>query len=156
MRKPLIAAICAGLALGGCDSFGSSGFGLSSLNPFNWFGSSQETALVLPSEKPADLRLLVASVTSLTLERMQGGVIVRATGLPPTQGFWDAQLVARPVEGGKIIYDFRVFPPISVAPVSTPQSREVTVAAFLSDIKLANISQITVQGESNARSTRRR
>ncbi len=156
MRKPLIAALFTSLVLGGCSSFGSSGIGSSKLNPFNWFGGSEETAAVSPLEKPADSRLLVTSVTSLTLERMPGGVIVRATGLPPTQGYWDAQLVARPVTDGSIVYDFRVFPPVGAAAVSTPQSREVTVASFLSDIRLATISRITVQGENNARSTRRR
>lgn len=156
MKKPLIAAICTSFALGGCGTFGSAGFGSASLNPFNWFGSSQETLAPSPLDKPVDQRLLVASVTDLTLERMQGGVIVRATGLPPTQGYWDAQLVARPVTDGTITYDFRVFPPVGAAAVSTTQSREVTVASFLSDIQLENIREISVQGEGNARSTRRR
>jgi hypothetical protein len=152
MKKPLIAAICATLVLGACGSIGSS-----RLNPFNWFGSSQE--VVLPSlilEAPADPRSLVASVTELTLERLQGGVIVRATGLPQTQGFWDAELVALPAEGGRLVYDFRVFPPTEVSDASTPQSREITVAAFLTNFQLEGISDITVQGAANARSSRRR
>lgn len=154
MRKPLIAAICASLALGGCGSFGS--MSSSKLNPFNWFGSSEETAQISPLAEPVDERLLVASVSGLTLERMTGGVIIRATGLPPTQGFWDAELVARPVEDGTIVFDFRVFPPLAASAVSTTQSREIEVATFMSDIKLDGIRQITVQGENNARSSRRR
>ncbi|RUS60546.1 hypothetical protein EGN72_08155 [Pseudorhodobacter sp. E13] len=151
MNKPLIAALCATLALGACSTIGKS-----RLNPFNWFGGSEETVAVLsPTERPADPRLLVSQVTEMQLERMPGGVIIRATGLPPTQGYWDAELVARPVEDGKIVYDFRVFPPLGGAAVSTPQSREVTVAAFLSNIKLDSIRQITVQGETNARTSRR-
>jgi hypothetical protein len=125
------------------------------MNPFNWFGKSEQTTVVPPTEKAADPRLLVSQITDLKLEKMPGGVIVRATGLPPTQGFWDAELVARPVEDGKIIYDFRVFEPITPQNTSTTQSREVVVAAYLSNIKLDQIREITVQGAQNARTSRR-
>lgn len=150
MNTPLVAALCATLALGACSTVSNS-----RLNPFNWFGGSEEAAVVSPLDKPADKRMLVAQVVDMTLEKMPGGVIIRATGLPPTQGYWEADLVARPVEDGVIIYDFRVFPPVDVADISTQQSREVTVATFLSDIKLEQIRQITVQGEANARTSRR-
>ncbi|MGB3280468.1 MAG: hypothetical protein WBA92_14870 [Pseudorhodobacter sp.] len=149
MNKPLVVALCTTMALGACSAISGS-----RLNPFNWFGGSEET-VAAPLEKPADKRLLVAQVTDMKLDRMPGGVIIRATGLPPTQGFWEAELVARPVEDGKIIYDFRVFPPLTPQSVSTPQSREVTVATFLSNIKLDAIRQITVQGAANARTSRR-
>jgi hypothetical protein len=150
MKTPLVTMLCATLALGACSTIGGS-----RLNPFNWFGGSEEVAVAAPQERPADPRLLIAQVTDMQLERMPGGVIIRATGLPPTQGFWQAELVARPVEDGTIIYDFRVFPPIGGTAISTPQSREITAAAFLSNIKLNDIRQITVQGEANARSSRR-
>ncbi len=151
MNKPLIAALCATLALGACSTIGQS-----RLNPLNWFGGSEETVVAYtPEGKPADPRALVSQVIDMQLEKMPGGVIIRATGLPPTQGYWEAELVAQPVEDGKIVYDFRVFPPIAPADVSTQQSREVTVAAFLSNIKLESIRQITVQGASNARTSRR-
>ena len=149
MNTPLVATLCATLALGACSTIGGS-----RLNPFNWFGGSEET-VVLVAEKPADKRLLVTQVTDLTLEKMPGGVIVRATGLPPTQGYWEAELVARPIEDGTIIYDFRVFPPITAQIASTTRSREVTVAAYLSNVKLDSIRQITVQGSVSARTTRR-
>lgn len=150
MKTPLVATLCATLALGACSTISNS-----RLNPFNWFGGSEEAAVASPLERPADPRLLVAQVIDMQLEKMPGGVIVRATGLPPTQGFWDAELVARPVEDGAIIYDFRIFPPLESSAVSTQQSREVIVATFLSNIKLEGIRQITVQGESNARTSRR-
>jgi hypothetical protein len=150
MNTPLVAALCATFALGACSTISNS-----RLNPFNWFGGSEEVAVTSPLQKRADPRLLVAQVTDMQLERMPGGVIIRAIGLPPTQGFWDAELLARPVEDGTIIYDFRIFPPTDRTATSTPQSREVTVAAFLSDIKLEGIRQITVQGETNARTSRR-
>jgi hypothetical protein len=150
MNTPLITALCASLALGACGTISNS-----RINPFNWFGGSEEVAMVTDTGKPVDRRQLVAQVTNLTLEKMPGGVIVRATGLPPAQGFWDAELVARPVEDGKLTYDFRVFPPVGRTNVSTPRSREVTVATYISDIKLAGVRDITVQGETNARASRR-
>ncbi|WP_022704778.1 hypothetical protein [Pseudorhodobacter ferrugineus] len=149
MNTPLVATLCATLALGACSSISNS-----RLNPFNWFGGSEETVTLLV-EAPQDSRLLVSQVTDLTLERMPGGVIIRATGLPPTQGYWEAELVARPVDDGQITFDFRVFPPITAQISSTPQSREVTVATYLSNIKLDSIRQITVQGANNARTSRR-
>lgn len=149
MNTPLVAALCATMALGACSTISNS-----RLNPFNWFGGSEETAVV-EVVKPADKRLLVSQVTTLKLEKMPGGVIIRAVGLPPTQGYWEAELVARPVEDGVIIYDFRIFPPITAQISSTPQSREVTVGAYLSDVKLDAIRQITVQGANNALTSRR-
>jgi hypothetical protein len=150
MNKTLVTALCATMALGACSSIGQS-----RLNPFNWFGRSQEVRVVAPTVAANDTRALVTQVTDLTLEKMPGGVIIRATGLPPTQGFWQAELVARPFEDGKIIYDFRVFPPVTPQAASTTQSREIIVATYLSNIKLGSIREITVQGASNARSSRR-
>ncbi len=152
MTKPLLAAIPLVLVLAAC------GGGFSArLNPLNWFGGSEEVqATTLVSDTVAqDPRPLVQQVTFLAVEPMQGGAIVRATGLPPTQGYWNAELVARPVEDGVLVYDFRLVPPPAPAAVSTQQSREVQVAAFVSNFKLDGISQITVQAASNARSSRR-
>jgi hypothetical protein len=153
MKKPLIGAICATMLLASCGAVSNS-----RLNPFNWFGNSPEGAVVVVSGETGEIvdqRPLVATVTEMAIEQMPGGVIIRATGLPPTQGHWDAELVARPVEDGVLVYDFRLVPPPSPASVSTPQSREVIVASFLSTIKLEGVRQITVQGASNARTSRR-
>ena len=151
MRLPLTAVLVATLALSAC------GFGQSRLNPLNWFGRSQPADQVaLITTAPADPRPLVAQVLTMTIEPFPGGALVRATGLPPTQGFWDAELVALPVdESGTLVLEFHIFPPITQAGVVNQQSREVTVAYSLSDIKLSGISQIIVQGASNARSSRR-
>lgn len=153
MRTPLLAALAITMTLAGCGTVRES-----RLNPFNWFGGSEETAPqpALPGA-PVDRRILVENVVAMAVERMPGGVIVRATGMPPTQGYWDAELVARPVEGGQIVYDFRVFPPITGAAVSTPQSRVIEVATFLSDFRMESegIRQISVQGATNARTSRR-
>ena len=152
MRLPLIAALTLALALPACG-----GFRDSRLNPLNWFGRAQETEQVaLTEEQKADPRLLVERVVSLNVEALPTGVIVRAKGLPPTQGWWSAELVERPVdENGVLVYDFRVFPPLIDTPEGTPRSREITVAASLSTVALDPIREIVVQGATNALSSRR-
>lgn len=151
MRKPLLAIMALALTISACGRIAES-----RLNPFNWFGRSERVATTATQTGiSADGRQLVDQVITLSLDRTPGGGILRATGLPPTQGFWDAELVARPVEDGALVYDFRVFPPPGGAAVSTQRSREVVVATFIPDTRLAGLRQITVQGARSALSTRR-
>jgi len=67
--------------------------------------------------------------------------------------FWDAELVAEndgePVDG-VLTYRFVVSEPQGARRVSTPQSREVTAAAFVTNRKLDDISKIVVQGLRNS------
>lgn len=129
----------------------------SRLNPFNWFGGARRRERVEATPVEAgDPRPLVAEVVTLDVEPYSGGAIVRAKGIPPTQGWWDAELVARPVdEDGVLVFDFRVFPPVTQTPQGTPMSREITVATSLSAVKLDQIGEIVVQGANNALSSRR-
>ena len=151
MKKPLLAALSVVLLVTACGTVRES-----RLNPFNWFGRSTETAqpLLALSEK-VDRRPLVEQVVSMNIEAMPGGAIVRATGLPPTQGFWSGELVADPVDNGTLTLRFVIVPPAETTRVSTQQSREVVVAIFLSTQKLVGIRQITVVGARNARTSRR-
>lgn len=152
MRLPLTIALTAVMTLTSCGAIRESRF-----NPLNWFGRSQEAQVdeFGPAEQQ-DARPLVAQVLGMTIEQTPYGAIVRATGISPMQGYYDAELVARPVdENGVLVYDFRIMPPPFQKPVGTPRTREVTVAAHLSNIKLAEITQIVVQGAENARSARR-
>lgn len=158
MRMPatIFLALTVALSAAGCDRVRDS-----KLNPFNWFGQSEEAPAVIPetaSGIPSDPRSLVAQVVTLEVATAPGGAIVRANGLPPTQGWWDAELVAEnggePVDG-VMTYRFVVAQPIGAKPASTPQSREVTAAAFLSNIDLASISRIVVTGATNSRSSSR-
>ena len=150
LTTPLTLVLCAGLALASCASVRNS-----RLNPFNLFGRSTSTTSIAKPRTLAEQRLLVAQVTDLVIEPSPGGVIVRATGLPPTQGYWEAELVPGEVTDGTIAYDFRVFPPVTRKIVSSPRSREIEAAAYLSNAKLAKITEITVQGAANARTSRR-
>ena len=146
MIRP-IAALSLAVLLAGCG-----GFRDSRMNPFNWFGSSAPVEKVALPEKPADRRALIQAVTDARIEQLPTGALLRATGLPPTQGWWDAELVALPVNAdGVLVVEFRIFPPIAAADVNTPRSREVVAALHLSHVKLRDVRQIVVQGESNAR-----
>ncbi|MBK1635108.1 hypothetical protein [Rhodovulum adriaticum] len=155
MRAPLVILLSASLGLAACSTVKDS-----RLNPFNWFGNSQETRVrtAPASEQPAkaDPRQLVAEITALTIERIPGGAILRATGLPPRQGYWNAALVPVPDEReGLRVYDLRAEAPTGQTPVGQPQSRAIDVALYLSDQDLAPIRQIVVRGAQNQRSTRR-
>jgi hypothetical protein len=132
------------------------GFRDSRLNPLNWFGRSEERETTALPAAPEDPRGLVGQVVSMQVEEIPTGAIVRATGITPTQGWWDAELVAQPLtEDGVLVLDFRIFPPIERTDVNTPQSREVTVALSLSRIALEPVREIVVQGRENARAARR-
>lgn len=150
MRRPLLLGLALLLTLGACGT---------RLNPFNWFRGSEPVQVAQVKQddhaKPGEKRPLVAQLISLKVEPAKGGAIVQAVGLPPTQGFWDAELVARPVENGHITYDFRASPPVGAAAVSTQQSREISVAAFITAFKLEEIREITVVAAGNALSSRR-
>ncbi len=159
MKKPLLAALMLTVALGAC------GFRQSRLNPFNWFGTSQQQAAPAQYDPVTGQKIvpqatvgMVAEVIDLVVERRPGGALVRATGLPPTQGWWNAALKAenggKPVKG-VLTFRFEIAPPPGQTPASTPQSREVTVATYLSDAQLDGVSQITVTGTQNARTSRR-
>lgn len=152
MRLPLMTALVALTLLGGCGAIRES-----RVNPFNWFGGSQRAERqALGSAVKTDARPLVADVVSMVVEPYPGGAIVRATGVPPTQGWWDAELVARPLdENGVLVYDFRVFPPLEGAPAGQPRTREVTVGANITAYRLQLVTEIVVQGSENARSSRR-
>ncbi len=151
--RSIAAALSILLLLSACGAVRDSRF-----NPFNWFGGAEERRVaVVVEEAPADPRPLVAEVRNLAVERIPGGAIIRAMGLPPTQGYWDAELVRITPEGtaGTLVYEFRVFPPPAPARRSTERSREVVVGRYVSDQDLAGIRSITVIGAQNRRIVRR-
>lgn len=148
--RPVLAASLI-VALAGCG-----GLRDSKLNPFNWFKRSDTRTMVEVPGDPAESRPLVETVLDLVVEPIPGGAIVRARGLPPTQGWWDAELVPVPQEDmGVLVYEFRLMPPDRATDANVPRSREVDVAIYVSDIKLEFVNEIIVQGATNARSANR-
>ena len=151
MKLPITAVLVLAMGLGGC-----AGFSTSRYNPANWFGKSQPDVVTTLYVPPDDPRILVAQVTLLKVEPYPGGAIVRATGLPPTEGYWHAELVPQPVDDkGRLVYEFRISPAVADATTGTPYTRQITVAASVSTIKLQGVSSIVVQGATNALSSRR-
>ncbi|SOC10481.1 hypothetical protein [Rhodobacter maris] len=153
---PLPLLLATSLALTGCGW----------MNPFNWF-RHQEVAQTLapPGGYPDienDKRRLIADVVGLEVKPSQGGAIVAATGLPPTQGWWGTALLAEndgePVEGEMRYRFVAVWPePGSLAAqrVGTPNSREVTATAYINSVKLARVKRIVVIGATNQRAISR-
>jgi hypothetical protein len=150
LARPVLAVtLCAVLA--GCGGFRDSW-----LNPFNWFGRSEPRETIAVAAEAEDPRPLVEAVLSMSVEPMPGGAIVRARGETPTQGWWAAELVPMDIDdAGVLVYEFRLEPPPRATDVNTPQSRQVDVAIFISDVRLERVSEIVVQGSTNARSARR-
>lgn len=130
------------------------------LNPFNWFGSdeNEETVEDVTVVESREVRPLIAEVTSVVLEETPGGVIIRATGLPPEQGWHNAALVSetrgRPVNG-ILTFAFRAVPPAEPMRASTVQSREIVVGRFVSNITLNEVREIRIVAEQNSRVSRR-
>lgn len=152
MKTSILTVLAISLVLSSCGRIAESRF-----NPFNWFGRDRsEPVQVEATQATADGRLLVQQVTELAVDQTPGGAIIRAVGLPPTQGFWDAELVRVETEDTSLaVYDFRVLPPLEQRRQSTQQSREIIAGAALSNRELARIRGIIVRGRSNQRTVSR-
>lgn len=151
----------------------------SRLNPFNWFGRSQEVPVqqvegevnpLIPRRsglfgnarqqfQNQDLTTPIATVSDLTVERVPGGAIVRATGLDELQGAFNVVLVPETEEevpvDGVLSYTLERQRPAGPRPVGPPQTREVVVARKLTDQQLRGVRTIRVQSAQNARAVRR-
>ena len=153
MAKTFTLVLAVTVLLTGCGRLSESRF-----NPFNWFGRDEPVETVIPgSELERDPRPMVEQVSSLTLEKTPGGAILRAVGLPPTQGYWDAALLldeTRSVDG-RLVYQFRLQRPGTQQRTATEPSREVLTAVFLTDQTLAGVREIQVLGVTGSRAVRR-
>jgi hypothetical protein len=157
MTRPmnrLIAALILVSFVGACGAARQS-----RLNPFNWFGKDRnEEVSVSDTGQVIDPRGLVTQVVKLKVDRLPGGAIVHAIGLPTTQGHWEAELV--PLNGefpdkGVLSYEFRLIPPLAPAVPGTKISREVVVAHFISDQTLVGVRRIQIIAQENRRTVKR-
>lgn len=150
MTPRILVALLVVLGLSACGS---------RLNPFNWFGNDREDRIAVeePAAVPTDGRQLVTEIASLDVDPNPGGAIIRAVGLPPRQGYWEADLVEVSRDSGELVFEFRIREPADPATrVGPPRSREIYAATVLSRQDLAGIRSITVIGQQNRRSVRRR
>ncbi|MBJ3763964.1 hypothetical protein ILP92_14525 [Maribius pontilimi] len=130
--------------------------GESRLNPLNWGSRSTNADAMLSEGTRADPRPLIGQIDTLTASPTQGGAILRATGIAATQGYFVGDLVAVPTDDPRVLaFEFRAFPPLEPKPVSTPRSREVTVARFLTSRELTGVNELRVSAAQNARAVRR-
>lgn len=145
-----------------CLALSACGNGGSSLNPLTWFQSSgPEKVALIPEggfEDRSDQRFLVAQVTSLTSMKTPNGIILKATGLPPRLGYWDASMV--PLNGGDpvdgvLTFEFRISEPQYRTNDGAPQQREIYVGKFLSERALREVKTLRVVAAGNTRSLRR-
>lgn len=161
LSAPLALSLALAVALSGCG-----GWRESRINPKNWFGKAEEAQTLAPKEGypevANDPRELVAQITSLEVKATQGGAIVMAEGITPTQGWWGADLLAendgKPVDG-VVTYRFVIAWPDPGSAASqrvlTPQSRTVSASAFINSTRLASVRKVVVVGASNQRSLSR-
>ncbi len=150
--KLWVVALAAALTLSACGGIGSS-----RLNPFNWFGNSQEEE-ILPENAVVvrDSRPVIEQVTALAVEQVPGGAIVRARGAAAVPGWYATDLVVVPAQSGNgvVTYDFKAIPP-EVPGRGTGNARLITAGTFLSDDDLQGVREIRVRARTNIRSTRR-
>lgn len=165
MRRPLIALLAASLALSACGGRTGPEDGAetgerrgSMLNPLNWFGGNapEPVATLAPPggfpTLPEDRRPVVRRIVDMQIRPTPGGVILYAVGLPTSQGWWDADLVADndgEAVDGRLSYAFVVMPPFQPMPAGEPRTREVTAARFIPGTRLEDVRRITVRGVEN-------
>ena len=156
MARRLISSVLLLALLSGC-----SGWQDSRVNPTNWFGrgaSAPDTLVPTDATTVTDSRPLVAQVIALSADSTPGGIILRATGLPATQGYSRGALLLQNTDGapvdGTLTFEFRAAPPTWQAAVGTPASREIIIGVFLSRQDLQGVTSLRVVGEGNERSIR--
>ena len=115
MLRPIGMASCLVLTVSGCSRLEGS-----PVNPMNWFNKDREapvatapqaTQPLVPTKRDVvvvDSRDLVAQVISAEIAQTPSGAILRATGVAPTQGYFNAELVLESIQNGTATYAFRV------------------------------------------------
>ncbi len=155
------------ILLAGCGSMA---------NPVNWFGNDapdesvlepideanplipQRTGIFQSRNTPQPyLGSTIDAVSDLTLERVPGGLIIRATGQSASFGAFNAQLTPAnedelPVDG---VLTYQLQAQYARVSGGTPESRQVIVARQLTDQELQGTRTIRVEGLQNALERRR-
>ena len=178
MRPILPALLVAILTLSACAAVRDS-----RVNPLNWFGGARSEPVATTDPRAATNPLIpervraplisfsrnrevpylgtpIDQVTGLVIERVQGGAIVRATGIAAQDGVSDIRLITEsrdnaPVDG-VLTFQLQGIHPAPPRRTLSQRVRTVTAATFLSTEDLAEINVIRVEGIRNAQATTRR
>lgn len=149
------------LALGACSGgSGSNPLGsFPSLGGLNPFADRSTPAGGGVTRVVEDNTVLIAQLQSVAPEAALRGVILKATGIAATEGYYNAQLVATngglPDERGIVTYEFRATPPETPGRAGPVQTRRLIAAAFIGDDDLAGIRGFRVRSASNVVDLRR-
>lgn len=174
MRISLTILLAASVSLGACGVVRNS-----ALNPTNWFDRSTSEAIKVVDEEPVNLLIPQKSglfakksseeanydgkpfdeIVDLTIERIAGGAIIRATGRADRQGIYSVRLTPvvedeTPVNG-VLTYRLEGVKPDANTAVGASATREVTAARKLTDQDLRGVRTIRVEGVRNAQVARR-
>ena len=98
----------------------------------------------------------ITEIADLRIDRTTTGAIVVATGIAKRQGAYDAKLV--PVEtetGATLTYTFEVAYPEAATYKGNEATRTIRAAVNLTQQELRSVTTIRVEGETNARESRR-
>jgi len=171
MRISFTALLVASLALGACGSV---------LNPGNWFGRSTSEPIQQVNQAPANPLIPEKSssifkrkdnaepvyvgqpfdeIIDLTIDRVPGGAIIRATGRADRQGSYAVQLTPlvedeTPING-VLTYRLEAVKPDQNTPIGTAPTREATAGREMTDQELRGVTTIRVEGVRNALVARR-
>lgn len=163
MRTPLPLVLIATVFLTGCST---------NANPVNWFNRDApdedvlepidadnplipETSGLLRRDPDAVLGFqgsTIDAISDLTIERVPGGILIRATGRSGTQGIFNARLTPRnedelPADG---VLTYALQAEFAQTGSGTPETREVIVGRKLTDQETTGVRTIRVEGLQNA------
>lgn len=161
MRKTIALMLVSTLVLSGCGGVR------------NWFGGGRAAAgsetgnpLIPASNSMLSLNEAraiyrgqpVDQITSLVIERIPGGAIVRVEAVADRQGSFNVRMVPETVEdepvNGVLAYTLAAEKPRR-SPVGTAASRRIVAAHYVTDEMLAGTREIRVTGARNALSAAR-
>ena len=96
----------------------------------------------------------IDQIIHLVADQVPGGVLITATGVTTRTGSYNGQFTTLDSADSSVLeYQFNVFQPPSSNPENL-ETRKVTIAKFLTDQDLTNISLIRVRSASNRLSAR--
>jgi hypothetical protein len=166
MPKPLTILLTTTLV------FSLAACGNSRMNPKNWFGEARSRAAaakegrnpLIPEKtgggfgrpEAVDVSSPVGTISSLVVERVPGGAIVRVTGISDYQGAFGVKMIELPRDAdAPNVLRYQMLADQPVGPVGNAQSRKIVAAVKLSDQDLEGIRRIEVAGLRNVQSVRR-